>query len=529
MKQEAIHPLEKLAAKGVPQVADATLVATAFCFFALLLPLTVTPVIPFIDLYDHIVRYWVLSHSTELGEISKSYAVQWRLTPNLGMDALGWMLLHYVEPLRAAKIIVAGLALFQVLAVTALARALGARSLIIPIIAASFLAYSYVLNWGFINFLLAMSLSFFGMAAWILLRNRSLTVAVSGAVFGLLVFLSHGFAFFLYGLTLASLELGRWWAAGERLPRLVQGLLLIGTQAIIPVALFLAAGTSDSGDSTAARIAATFQSDKWVTRLWAELCYRLNTIVRVAESPSEQFDIVAIATLATVIGAGFLSGHLRLARAAIPAIAALALMCVITPPALFGVGFVADRVPLLLALMCCAALQPPPSTNGLMPISAVLAALLAVKSAITAISWSEYRQDWLTASEVLSKVPEGAIMRPVYAMTSYRGGDEGRRCQMYAPLALAYQGVHAPLFADPFKQPLSLRGDLAKVAVAEIRNPHWLERRGEAAVASEIRQVLRIPAVSHVFVCGELAHVATSYRNRVVARAGNFVLLRGGT
>ncbi|QHL92007.1 hypothetical protein GVO57_14010 (plasmid) [Sphingomonas changnyeongensis] len=526
MKQEAIHRFEWLTSNVTPRVANPAPIVAASCFLSLILPLAVTPVIPFIDLYDHIVRYWLLANGPDLENISKSYAVHWRLTPNLGMDALGWVILRYFEPLFAAKLIVAVLVLCQALSVTALSRSLGARSVLLPFAAASFLSYSYVLNWGFINFILAMSISLFGMATWLAQREKPVAAVLSGVTFGLLVFLSHGFAFFLYGLTLAALEFGRWRAAKEALGRLAQGLSLIACQAIVPVTLFLLAGTSQSGDSTAARIAANFQSDTWPERLWLEFCYRLKTIVRVAESPSETFDIIAIAAFAAVVGGGLLSGHLRLARAAMPSIVVLALLCVVTPPSLFGVGFVADRVPLLLALICCAALQPASSTYNQLPAVAALAALVTAKSIVTAVSWSDYRQDWVTATEVLGKVPNGAIMRPVYAMTSYRGGDDGRRCQMYAPLALAYHGVHTPLFADPLKQPLSLRGDLAKAATATIQNPHWLQSRSKAAVAAEIRQVMETPSVDYVFVCGELAQVADAYGERMIARTGTFAVLR---
>src|SRR3546814_18500701 len=62
-------------------------VLTLGCAVLLMIPLLATPVLPLIDFYNHIARYYVLSHLDE-ARLAANYASAWALLPNLGLDAL---------------------------------------------------------------------------------------------------------------------------------------------------------------------------------------------------------------------------------------------------------------------------------------------------------------------------------------------------------------------------------------------------------------------------------------------------------
>ena len=74
---------------------------------ACLVPLLLTPVLPFIDYYSHVLRYYVLAHAGAGTPFAANYLPAWALLPNLGLDVLGTAILWVVPPLLAAKLIVA--------------------------------------------------------------------------------------------------------------------------------------------------------------------------------------------------------------------------------------------------------------------------------------------------------------------------------------------------------------------------------------------------------------------------------------
>src|SRR3546814_6579928 len=79
-------------------------VLTLGCAVLLMIPLLATPVLPLIDFYNHIARYYVLSHLDE-ARLAANYASAWALLPNLGLDALATPLLGVMPPLAAARLI----------------------------------------------------------------------------------------------------------------------------------------------------------------------------------------------------------------------------------------------------------------------------------------------------------------------------------------------------------------------------------------------------------------------------------------
>src|SRR3546814_5068171 len=91
-------------------------------------------------------------------------------------------------------------------------------------------------------------------------------------------------------------------------------------------------------------------------RLDFEFWHSVRTIFRVAESPFLVLDAITFAVAVSVISVALWKGWFRLHRWCWPALAVVAALCVVTPPSLFGVGYVSDRLPLVFALLLIAAL-----------------------------------------------------------------------------------------------------------------------------------------------------------------------------
>src|SRR3546814_2234303 len=94
----------------------------------LLVPLTSTPVLPLIYFYNHIARYFVLSHLDGDAVLSANYIAAWALLPNLGLDAIATPLLAVVPPLLAGKLIVGLILLVEFSGVIFLHRTLDRKS-----------------------------------------------------------------------------------------------------------------------------------------------------------------------------------------------------------------------------------------------------------------------------------------------------------------------------------------------------------------------------------------------------------------
>lgn len=222
-----------------PNLLDPPL-AMAGMFALALLPLLATPVLPLIDFYNHLARFFVLSHLHESAVLQAHYAAHWALLPDVGVDVVGVPLLAVLPPMAAGHVIAA--LLMGNLYAAALyfhRRLTGAHSLLVAVLLLPLL-YSYVFNWGFSNFLMGLGLAFWAAGWWIAHRgNQALSVAGS-CVWSLLIFFSHGIAFVLYGVLVAALEVGFFLQGSERTPLLLlRRLMLVAVQAILPVTYFL--------------------------------------------------------------------------------------------------------------------------------------------------------------------------------------------------------------------------------------------------------------------------------------------------
>ena len=438
-------------------------------FAVALLPLLATPMYPFIDLYNHLARYFVLAHLAGSAVLRQSYAANWTLLPNIGLDVIGTLMMHVIPPRWSAPFAVVLLMAVQYFGVLAFNRALtGTTSPFVALLLVPLL-YSFVLNWGFANFLLGLGLVF-AAAAWWVARRARLAVALPVACgLAVAIFFTHGLCFALYGILVASLEVGRVWSGPRRRAGdFVRALAPVVVQAVVPVALFLLAptsatpgGVSNAGDSIA-RLSAQGALGE---RLWALCRYRLLTIVRVAEGPWLWLDVLSFVAVVVLVAVLVRRRHVAIVRAAWPAIIAGVALVVVVPPALFGVGYVADRMPLFLALLVVGSLAVPRDDRAVRAATAALGGLVAVRLAAIALGWQAYAADYAGFRSIAALIPPGSLVHDVVVGGAPRDGDDPR-CLMYRPLLVRDHGAIGALFADEFKQPLALTGRLRAALAA---------------------------------------------------------------
>lgn len=439
-----------------------------------LVPLLSTPVLPFIDFYNHIARYFVLSHISQDLLLQKYYATNWSLLPNIGLDIISVPLLSLIPPRLYSHIIATLIIITQYCGVLYFHRALAGRVSVLVCILLIPLSYSYILFWGFGNFVFGLGLAFAAAGYWVKHCATPWQALPLAAVFAVLIFLTHGFAFALYGVLIGSLELG--YVIGARnldVRDLARRFAPIAAQAVVPAVLFTLSATSGSagGVSNADRsIVHLVHAGSLLQRLVAIAVYRLETIVRVAEGPSVGADVVWMLALSGVLAFLFYTKRLTLVRAMWPALALGLLLVLIVPPTMFGVGYISDRIPLYVALLFVAGLSPAVPVDGrqIAGLTAV-SALASIRLVSLALSWQSYARDYGDYKTVAAAIPPGSIVTDMM-VGGVAHSSRAARCGMYGPLLVVGFHQAVPLFAHETQQPLRQIGMLA-AGVAAIQTP----------------------------------------------------------
>jgi hypothetical protein len=415
---------------------------------------------PVLDYPNHLARYFVLAHPDD-PFLSQMYTPRWSILPNIGMDAIGAILLKFTDPHTGGRLILA-LSLFAPLAgVVAYSRVAFGRFTYWPL-ASGLVAWSAVFFLGFMNFLLSVGLAFAVAALWIVLDRRGSrwSAAVSVAVGIAVIFFCHIFGVLLAALLIGSYELARLLARrrdgtltlGEGLRTCVLVALALGPA----VALYLA--SSLSGDSTPGT--------------WSGLQKLFVTFA--------PFTLYSTA-LTVATGALFFLFLVLIWRRAIfaqgvpLALAALGLVFVVAPSTIKGGTFVEGRLALMFVLLIFAGLQPRITPRQGLLAGLVFAALIAIRTGYVASAWIDHRQDIADVRSVIAEVKPGSRVlvargRPGH-LTEGVSPPERALPGMYrldghlgALLAIERRAFWPLMFADPAQQPLAVKPPYDRIA-----------------------------------------------------------------
>jgi putative flippase GtrA len=530
----AVRDADGTARAQLPEATRAALAAAArpalftAIFLLAAVPVVAAPVLPLIDYYGHVARFFVLAHIDRDPFLAASYAPHWQILPNIGLDVIGTALIGGQPTLTVAKALVLLIFAMQYFGVLAFNRQVAGRASLLVAVMAATLLYSFVLGWGFANFLLGLGLLFWGAAWWLAQRHRPWIAIPVACVLAVAIFLTHGVAFVLYGLLLGGLELGMFLASTPRsFAKLAKAGAALAVQAIAPVLLFMASPTSASSDGlTNADEAIRRLSTKGeLSHRISELLYhRLATIVRVAESPSLLLDAAGFVLVIAVLALLVIRRRITLPPYTLPAIGIGVLLVIFTPPALLGVGFIADRMPLFLALLVTGSIvvrNPLPRFD--LACVAALVVLAAVKLTWIGVSWQGYRQDFAQYQRVASAIPGRSLVGYVNGANLSRN-EVAPRCHMYGPLLIPLHGQATDIFAFSTQQPIALAGrlDAAVKSAARANTPD-----GRLADAETMFLTMQEDGLfDYVLTCGDATGIARRSHLAPIAHEGRFTLFR---
>ena len=183
-------------------------------FFVFLLisviPLLTHPLPPLEDYANHVSRMTVITDHGQNPFLAKYYEIDWEILPNLMMDLIVPSIAKVVNVYLASQIFTMMIFSLIMSGTFALNRALFKRWSMLPLVAFPLL-YNYMFLIGVMNYFFGIGLALWGLAAWIVLRNRRWpTRYLLSALFAVALYLCHLFTVGVYGLGLMAFEI--WFA-----------------------------------------------------------------------------------------------------------------------------------------------------------------------------------------------------------------------------------------------------------------------------------------------------------------------------
>jgi hypothetical protein len=172
-------------------------------------PIVLHPLPPLTDYINHLSRMHVIATVSTNPDLARFYELDWQVVPNLMMDLIVPLIQRITDVYVAGQIYTIASFALILSGALALNRQLFRRWSMLPLIAAPLL-YNQVFLVGTMNYVSAIGLALWSLAAWIWLRERAMALRlVVSAVFVVALFFCHLYSVGIYGVGLLAYELHR--------------------------------------------------------------------------------------------------------------------------------------------------------------------------------------------------------------------------------------------------------------------------------------------------------------------------------
>jgi hypothetical protein len=424
-------------AGAFPLIAAALLLVAA-------LPLMIVKYPVMQDYFNHLARVYAIAFLDRDQLLARYYEVEWRLIPDLAIDATVPALAKLVGVFAAGKLLVAALIVLLPGGVVALNRALYRDFSPWPLASCLFL-YNGVFALGFLNYLFATMLALWGAACWIALRDKHALWRMGvSLVFTVALFFSHLLGVALYGLAVGSYELSRWYKKRPSAAKLRGDVAALAVPFLAVVPLILASPTMGSITTT----------EWW---FWTE---KPRGAFMVFHGYDWTSGILLAAASAAVVLWGFSTARLRLHLAGfVFAIFAAALYLAI-PSTLAGVEFVDSRLPIafLFVLLGLSDWEWRSAGEARGFVMALFAGMGLIVGDVV-VHWSRDAAAIAEIEASFAAIPRGSR---VLEVVDLRREAEIRRAwqrlfHVPALVMIERSALYSNAFTDPGKQPLAVK------------------------------------------------------------------------
>jgi len=342
--------------------------------------------IPLYDLPNHLARLQILFGAVP--DSARYYVAEWRLIPNLAVEAWVAVFRHILPVEIALRLFLAATVAQLFWGTVALHRALfGGRNRFA--LAAALFAYNGPLLFGFVNLSFGIGMVLWAVAAWIRGRDQPWALPVF-ALIGCMILLAHFFAFAIYALVIGAYELG---AAQQRRRHWRRELLAL-LHLLVPAALYAFGMPHVVGGG----IAYDSPVVKFVQLGGAIGFY--NPVLDIAS------------LLGLLIAAGLVAHRLEFAREMTLPLAALAIGYIALPHQIGSATFVDYRMPPIIALVLCGSLTWRESRRRTRAEVFVLA-LFGARWLLMVIQFHAWQADYAEYRAAFALLPQGAKLLPL--------------------------------------------------------------------------------------------------------------------
>lgn len=351
-------------------------------------PLFLVSVPALVDYPNHLARMWVLAHP--MAPSSQNYVPHWQLLPNLAMELVVPALAQLMPIELAGRLFIALTLALLVLGTAALHRVLWGRVGFWPLCSLLFL-YNDTFHWGFLNYLFGLGLALLAFSAWIATeRWRALPRLLAFSLVASILFVMHLFAFGVYGLLLASYELGNRWRERRWTRDDVVATGARFTQFIIPALLWLA--TRSNGGPHFTQYGSVFEK-------------------LLAFTAPVAYGSVCLTVIPLCLGLIYLAwrnGALTLAPAMRLPLLAVIIVAVLMPKWLFGSWAADVRLPIALSFILISATRLRVSRGTGYGLGMLAVAFLALRVYALTVSWRDMDQRFDEFRAAAAAIPQGS-------------------------------------------------------------------------------------------------------------------------
>ncbi len=427
-----------------------------------IIPLLTHPLPPLEDYANHVSRMQVMADHGQNPFLAKYYEIDWEVLPNLMMDLIVPSIAKVVNVYLASQLFTIAIFILIMSGTFALNRALFKRWSMLPLIAFPLL-YNYMFLIGVMNYFFGIGLAMWGLAAWIVLRNRSWPARyVVSALIAFALYLCHLFTVGIYGLGLLAFEI--WFAVSiDRSPWPTRALRFVSAGIpFLPLVPFLLTSSTWG------------HAQEWD---WESLG-KLDGLIFVVETYS---DIVAFVLTAVVVVAGVWAARHRMLRVH-PMLMSLlivgGLVYMAMPRMLFASYLADQRLPIAIAFMAVACFRIEMKQEYVRRLFLVgTLGLLGARVAEVDIAWANAAPEALEMHESLRKIQRGAKILVAY--TDSNMPNEVEHLGLVHAVSLAIierQALITTAFTTAGKQIMHVRPEYRKIVDTEDGTPPTIDQ-----------------------------------------------------
>ena len=383
----------------------------------LFVPLFMTEIPPVLDYPNHLARMYVLAKGSDDPVISRMYAQQWGVIPDLGIDLTVPWLLSFLPLHVAGRVMLAAALILPVIGTVAYSRSLFGRGSLWPL--GSFLvAYNIVFLVGFINLLLSYGMALLSAALlYKYARHNIILHSVIGAICAIVVFFTHIMGLGLLLMLIASykfvdiVQLNRnWKKIGQEV--FAQGL---GFLIIVAGPLTLSTMTGLARDE--GRIA------------WEDGFAKLKFLLGPFLNYYSILDLTTVAIIVFIFLILIISSNIIVSRSVLIVATIFFIAYPYIPFSIKTTGLVDVRIPVALGFLSFCLFTPRNLPNSFaIGLGLILAFLFVLRTAVVAQVWYGHNQDLADLRQTIQPIEPGSRVLVVDVLgpgADYRPG--GRR------------------------------------------------------------------------------------------------------